>query len=349
MGSRSAQDGFSIQTLEPAAQETAKALEEFINTFHSGKPVLFKTSGSTGPPRSVFFRPEAIRQAAEASVEAFSLSEAQGPLLCVLPPHTVAARMLAARAYLLGRPLWVLKPTLTPDLSRLSDTSFTQVSLSPAQLASVLKEGEASVLEKSGSILLGGSPVPVALEEALKCRVWPVAITYGMTETLSHVAFRRPGELWYKALNHRINFSLSEGGCLVISTPWNEQPVVTTDMAELQDPHTLRWLGRADFVINSGGVKIHPEQVESLLFSVLPTGLAFFIAPMPDTQFGHVPILCVEGNLPELPWENIFEEVLPDRFTRPRRLVSLPAFVRTCEGKFLRSDTLRLLEKVLSA
>jgi O-succinylbenzoic acid--CoA ligase len=349
MASRLGLKGFGITPLEASAQESAARLAEFIHDLEAGRPVVFYTSGSTGPPRIVEFEPKAIRRAAEASIEAFSLTSAQGPLLCVLPPHTVASRMMAVRALLLNRPLWVMKPALSPDLSCVPDTDgYTQISLSPAQLAALMKKGETSALQKSGSLLLGGSPVPKTLEDALKGLNWPVSITYGMTETLSHVAFRRPGEVWYKALHPGISFSLTDKGCLVISTPWNEHPVVTTDMAELSDVRTMRWLGRADFVINSGGVKIHPEQLESLLATALPTGLSFFIAPMPHPDFGQVPVLCVEGKVPNLAWEQIFSEVLPSRLTWPRRLVSLTAFVRAPEGKFLRADTLHLLGQVLN-
>lgn len=324
-------------------------LDAFIRDFKAGKPVVFHTSGSTGPPRAVVFKPHAIRRAAEASIETFTLAVARGPLLCVLPPHTVASRMMAVRALLLDRPLWVTKPALAPDLSRVPDTGgYTQISLSPAQLAAIMKKGGSPALEKTGSLLLGGSPVPPTVEEALIRQNWPVAITYGMTETLSHVAFRRPGEGWYKALHADISFSLSDDGCLVILTPWNEQPVATTDMTELKDARTLRWLGRADFVINSGGFKIHPEHVESLLTSALPPELYYFIAPMSHPDYGQVPVLCFEGRVPQLDWEKIFSEVLPSRLTWPRRVVSLTAFVRTPEGKFLRADTIRLLEEVLS-
>lgn len=345
MGSPRPLKGFAIVPVEPDAREAASALQLFVHQYLSGGPVTFHTSGSTGAPKAVSFLPWQIHLAAKTSLKAFALDTCEGPLLSVLPPHTVAARMMAVRAFLLDRPLWVLKPALSPSFHKLPPVPFTQTALAPVQLRWLLEKGEPRAFENMGSLLLGGSPVPPVLEEKLKRCPRPAAITYGMTETLSHVASRRPGEAWYKALHPDIRFSHGEDACLIINTPWNGAPVFTTDVAELCDAQTMRWLGRADFVINSGGVKIHPEEVEHYLTSHLPADLAFFVAPLQDEVFGEVPALCVEGSPPPLAWESVFQSAIADSKKRPRKVVSLPQFVRTPEGKFLRACTLRQLKE----
>ncbi|MCS6982336.1 MAG: AMP-binding protein [Flavobacteriales bacterium] len=334
--------GFTVIALEPHAQEVAEALAHFVQEVRNGRPAIeFSTSGSTGPPRKITFDSKKILLSAEASITASGLEAHSGALICPLPAHTVAARMMAVRAWILGRPLGVLKPALRPALENIPPGPIAQIALSPAQCQALLDSGFGHVLASMGSVLVGGGPTPPNLEALLLHFHISAFITYGMTETLGHVALRRSGQPHYHSLNPSIRFSAGEQGCIIIATPWTAGPLLTTDVGEVIDPFTVRWLGRADFVINSGGVKIHPEEVERLLAPFMPSDLAWFVGPAPDERFGSVPVLYVEGEVPSFDWSAIWVNALPEKLWRPRRVVALPRFHRSPEGKFLRGPTLR--------
>lgn len=340
-------NGFSITPCEAGAKEAAREISDFILQWEDAAGLIrFKTSGSTGPPKEIFFSADPLRQAAEASLAAFKLTEKQGGFVCALPPATVAARMLALRARLLQRPVWVLKPALKISLNALPEGPIAQISLSPAQMFQLVRSDNMKAIRAAGSVLLGGSPLPQPLEDYLKNSGLPVHITYGMTETLSHVALRSPGDSLYKALHPDIAFDVDSRGCLLIHTPWNPVPVITTDQVALVDTKSFYWLGRTDFVINSGGVKIHPEEVETLLSRIIPPEMSYFVAPMPDSLFGAVPVLCVEGPPRPIPWEQNIKEVVPHKLWIPKKILFLPQFSRTSEGKFLRAATLATLAQL---
>lgn len=333
---------FSVVALDNEARQGAEDLMHFVEQVRQGHPALeFFTSGSTGQPKKITFDTRQILLAAEASIAALGLEALEGALVCPLPARTVAARMMAVRAWLLGRPLWVLQPALRPELEKVPPKPLAQVILSPAQCQALLDNGLANFLASAGNILLGGSPVPPQLEDALQHLKISSFITYGMTETLGHVALRRPGQQEYLALNTHIRFDTDTGGRIIIETPWLSAPLLTNDVGQVLDRHTLRWLGRVDFVINCGGVKIHPEEVERLLTPHMPPEVAWFVGPAPDERFGTVPALYVEGHVPPLHWSELWEKALPEKLWRPRKVVALHHFCRSPEGKFLRGPTLQ--------
>ncbi|MCS6982427.1 MAG: AMP-binding protein [Flavobacteriales bacterium] len=336
--------GFTVIALEPPAQEAAEALDHFVQEVRKGNSALeFRTSGSTGPPKKIIVDSKKILLSAEASINAVGLEAHPGALISPLPAHTVAARMMAVRAWMLGRPLGVLKPALRPALEKIPSEPIAQIALSPSQCKALLDSGLGHVLASMGCVLVGGGPVSPNLETLLQQSQISVFITYGMTETLGHVALRRPGQPYYRSLNPSIRFSREEHGRLIIVAPWIDGPLLTTDIGEVLDPFTMRWIGRADFVINSGGVKIHPEEVERLLSPFMPPDLAWFVGPAPDEQFGCVPVLYVEGEVPSINWSELWVNAIPEKLWRPRRVVALPCFHRSSEGKFLRGPTLRTI------
>jgi O-succinylbenzoic acid--CoA ligase len=209
----------------------------------------------------------------------------------------------------------------------------------PMQLEAMLARPERLACVRQ--LIIGGAPLSPTLEERLQGVATACYATYGMTETVSHVALRRVnGPLaspYYTALGET-HFEMDGRGCLVVHAPHLRQGCfVTNDLVRLLDGTRFEWLGRADHVINSGGVKISPERLEARLAPLISR--RFFVAAEPDERLGQRVVLVVEGE----PWGEeerarftAHAARLLDPYERPRSLRFLPVFRETSSGKVLR-------------
>jgi len=205
------------------------------------------------------------------------------------------------------------------------------------------------------AILVGGAAVNFSLLQQIQQLDVPVYHTYGMTETASHVALRRLNGPEASANFNTlpgVKIDVDERGCLTItSEQTNHEEIVTNDLVRLIDAETFEWLGRVDFVINSGGVKIQAEKVENLLEAALAQlGLTFnsFIAALPDEKLGEKVVAVLESK----PLDQIQEtqlkgklQALLSRYEVPKSFLYLPEFKRTPSGKLDRQQTLSLVRK----
>ena len=336
-----------IVPAESDAKKSISELKNFLKRFlKKSEKIGFQTSGTTGTPKKIYFSYKQIEKAAEYSILATQVHELSGDFLCPLPAVSVAAKMLAVRAYLLGRHVYVLKPQLNPNIPTILSQKFAQVSFSPAQVMNIWANEPKlflSIYENLTQIILGGSPVPFTLEQKLQSLKNNIYISYGMTETLSHVAFRRPGDLVYKALHEDILFSVDTNKKLSVKTPWTIKCVKTNDAAELIDFRQFVWLGRMDFIINSGGVKLHPEELEKKLQPFMPADIHWFIGPLKDPMFGERPVLFLEGLKIPANIKKILMKAFPQSLERPQNVILVDKFQYSLEGKFLRRKTLEYI------
>jgi O-succinylbenzoic acid--CoA ligase len=207
------------------------------------------------------------------------------------------------------------------------------------------------------AILLGGGPISAALHEQVQQLAAPVYHTYGMTETATHIALRRlngPAATDAFAPLPGVELALDERGCLAIRGPvTGGEWVQTNDLVELRADSSFVWLGRFDNVINSGGVKVHSEQVESAI-EALQAGhpdqpwaaRRFAITGLPDERLGEVVTLALEGAPLPAEQEAALTAALRaslDRFETPRRIVYLPHLPQTPTGKIDRAGVLAAL------
>ena len=165
-----------------------------------------------------------------------------------------------------------------------------------------------------------------------------------MTETCSHIALRRfngKEKSEYFTVLGGVEIHQTKRGCLVIDAPHLlEYEIQTTDMVEIISDNSFRWLGRADSVINSGGVKIHPEQVEKKLEGIIPT--SYFITSVPDQLLENKVVLVIESEAftaeQELDLKLKIQPML-HKFEFPKQFYFLPAFVYSENNKLLRKET----------
>lgn len=312
--------------------EWERGLYAFILLWLSGvNEIAMHTSGSTGKPRDIFFSRSSVCESAKATIRFFGLKAGDALLLC-LPIKYVAARLMVVRALEGGMDLVILPPSGNPLAELHKPVQFA--ALVPLQVIAALADSPAR-FALVDQLIVGGSPVSSDLSDKLQpitTRFWE---TYGMTETLTHVAVRLINGVdkstCFVALPGVV-FSVDDRGCLVIDVPRiAPSPVVTNDVVRLIDASRFEWLGRWDNVINSGGVKVHPEQVVAKIATVVNGELA--VLGIPDARLGQRVVLVVEGSERFIDLNDCSDKAGLDKFERPKNVFFVNLFPRTDSGK----------------
>lgn len=291
----------------------------------------FQTSGTTGPPKEIHFTRGQLAESAWITIHYFDLNVQHTGLLC-LPCKYVAGRMMLVRASISGMDLRVVPPSLHP-LRGLKKMPIHFAAMTPAQVYHSLEEGDA--FAQIEQVIVGGGTIPPALEQQLATLPNRVYATYGMTETLTHVAVRRVGQSVFEAAAPSIGFFSNGQGELEVSVPHLYPHRLTThDVVELTDQRHFRWLGRTDHIINSGGVKLYPEQMEARIAACIQG--KFYITSQADAVLGEVPVLvCEEGNASAA---EVLEKIngLLGKYEQIRQIIRLPQLEETETGKLRR-------------
>ena len=259
--------------------------------FNSSKFINVQTSGSTGIPKTIQLFKKGMAHSAMLTQQYFGLNSNQTALLC-LPVHYIAGKMMLVRAIVSGFNLILANPSSNPFLTIDETIDFTAIT--PYQLYHSL---ETLKHKKVKQIIVGGSAVSAKLEE--DCQLLDTAIyeTYGMTETSSHVALRKINGTnrteFFKPLPG-ITLSVDQRNCLVIQAPdITDEIVVTNDIVEFKG-NDFKWIGRYDRVINSGGIKIYPEQIEKKIEGLI--NRRFYITSTSHASLKEAACLVIEGD-----------------------------------------------------
>lgn len=297
------------------------------------------TSGSTGAPKPIRLAKADMVHSATASNNFFGISE-NSHVACALSADYIAAKMVCVRALCAPCRATFFEPT--NDIVLDDDTPVIDLlSVTPSQIPSLLRIPALS--SRVRQVLIGGAPPSQEVVNSL-CRsgvkVW---ISYGMTETCSHVAVADGYDIsrTFRAMPG-ITFSATADDRLVIHAPeFTFGTLETNDVVELVDCHSFRWLGRADNVINSGGIKLYPEQLEKEYAAVLPAEAVYYVSQRPSTKWGSEAVLMVEGST------DLAEQYLNDLRAGgidhrhlPKAAIAVPDFPRTSSGKIIRSISL---------
>ncbi len=321
-------------------KDDEKAIGKFIlEWLDENEFIVVKTSGSTGIPKNITLQKENVFNSAEATATYFDLKEGTKALLC-LPSEYIAGKMMLVRAMIAGWNLHTVAPEKNPFKNTQDEFDFT--AMVPYQVFHSLAD-----LHKVKKLIIGGGAVPWKLEEELqKCKT-RIFVTYGMTETISHIAVRplngKERSAVFSALP-KVNFTRSEKGCLQIhASEISLETVATNDVVELISPTSFRFLGRIDNVINSGGVKVHPEIVEEKLS--LYINQPFFIASEKDDALGERVILVIESEK-QFQLEDYSEafEAL-SAYEKPKKILMIPEFIYTETEKIKRAEVLKKTEE----
>lgn len=321
-----------IKEGEPFEQRIGDFLFDWLSDQDT---ILVTTSGATGIPKRIFLKKQHMANSARATAAFLDLQEGDSALLC-LPADYIAGKMMLVRALVLGLSLEMVEPSSDPLWRTLK--SYDLTAMVPMQVQKSL-----SKLDQFGTLLIGGAPISSSLGasiEQLNCRVFE---TYGMTETCSHVALRRlngdgvssDGVNPFRGLPG-VTFSQDERDCLVIEAPeLASQPVKTNDLIQLLSENEFEWLGRLDHIINSGGIKLVPESIETKLNPVIAE--SFVLVGIPDEELGQALVLVLEADeMPEDVQERLDSLKTLDKYEHPKQIYHLKEFPRTESGKIKR-------------
>lgn len=282
--------------LEPNFLNCDQSALDFIDEWGSGATFInAHTSGSTGIPKAISLLRDDMKISAAATNQFFGINQ-QSFLHCPLSCNYVAGKMMLVRASVANSKV---------DFSKELISSFAQpdlISIVPAQVDQLLTFISHPNFPKT--LLIGGAPLSLDQENHLLNNNINAFVSYGMTETCSHVALRQIGYPVYAAMPH-VTFSVDARNCLIInSAVMSWQEIVTNDVVELIDNKHFKWIGRFDNVINSGGVKVFPEEIESILRPFIPSGINFYITSCQHKRWGQAVVLVADTEI-TLPQEAI--------------------------------------------
>lgn len=319
------------------------SINEFLESWQSDADrLLVHTSGSTGKPKPMWVEKRRMEASARITCRFLGLNEGDTALLC-LPLDFIAGKMMVVRALTCGLRLVSVEPDGHPLAT--VDESIDFAAMVPLQVYNSLRDPQQRErLRAIRHLIIGGGAVDDSLASQLQSFPHAVWSTYGMTETLSHIALRRlsgsEASPWYTPFEG-VTLSLNADGCLVVDAPAvHDGRLVTNDIAELLPDGRFRILGRRDNTICSGGLKIQAEQVEQLLKPHLEC--PFLVSKRTDPQFGEAVVLLTQSaDLAAV--EAICRHVLP-RYWQPRHYVSVDRIPMTPTGKPARREAQRLAE-----
>ena len=312
--------------------------------FDDSKTVKVQTSGSTGAPKVFAIEKERMRHSANKTCDVLGLKEGDTALLC-LPVEYISGKMMIVRAIERKLNLIVKKPSAKPiaDLSEVIDFC----AMSPLQVENSLEK-----IHLIKNVIIGGAAVSESLKTKIaqklknsktKSRIFE---TYGMSETLSHIALKQIypiAEDYFKVLGG-VEISLDERDCLQIFAPiLNSEILVTNDLVEISKDNEFKFLGRIDNVINSAGLKIYPEQLESLVKKEVSNEVIFL--GIEDELLGQKLVLVIEGEKSAEIDQQLANVIYPSKNHSPKEIIFIENIIRIPNGKTDRRKLIKMVSK----
>lgn len=309
-------------------QEYESSVGDFLLDWFDKKSYMeMNTSGTTGEPKLIRIEKQAMLESALATGNFFDLSPGNKVLHC-LPMKYVAGKMMFIRAFILGLDMKFVAPSSHP-LENI-DGKFDFCAMVPLQAKNSLKD-----LKKVKKLIIGGGKVHKALEQKLMKLPIKIYETYGMTETITHIAAKKIGEKAFTVLPN-VRVSADERQCLVIDAKYiSDKKIVTNDLVNILSDKQFEWIGRIDNVINSGGIKLIPEKIEEKLSTLIPR--RYFVYGKPDATLGQKNVLYVEGEPIEIN-TSIFDVL--DKYEIPKEIEFISKFKETATGKIMREESI---------
>ena len=319
-------------------------LEEFINQWQSSSPTLLvHTSGSTGKPKPMLVEKRRMEASARITCQFLGLKRGDTALLC-MPLDYIAGKMVVVRAIVWGLQLIDIPPCGHP-LKQI-DTAPVFAAMVPMQVFNSMQDAnERQKLWQIKHLIIGGGAINDDMAAELRQHPNAVWSTYGMTETLSHIALRRlsgpQASEWYEPFDG-VNVSTNADGCLVIDAPTVcAQPLTTNDIAEIAaDGRRFRIRGRKDNVICSGGIKLQIEEMEAKLRPYI--NVPFLISKRSDPKFGETVVMIAETNDIES-LKTICKKRL-NKYEQPHKYIAVDSIPTTETGKPARAKAMEIAQ-----
>jgi O-succinylbenzoic acid--CoA ligase len=323
----------------------------FIREWASGaKTFSLNTSGSTGAPKTISIERDQMIASAKATEAALQLKKNYSALTCIDTKY-IGGKMMLVRSFVTDMAIFVVDPCPCPLQKIPVDHCVNFTAFVPYQVQSMLESKHPHLLDYPDVIIVGGAAIDDHVIEQLQRYHSRCYATYGMTETISHVALRPLNGInrtdYFKTLPG-VTIQQDERSCLTIAAHYLPHKIITNDLVEIIGAEQFKWTGRWDNVINTGGIKVIPEKIESTLvkkFSEAGITNRFFIHGIPNQKLGSEVVIVIEAS------DNSntgVEKILPivsllEKFERPRKVLTAPAFATTENGKINRFKTLETI------
>lgn len=319
-----------------------KAVWSFIEQwFDSSDYITLQTSGSTGTPKQLKVEKKHMSNSALMTLDFLKLQAGNSALLCLSADY-IAGKMMIVRALLGGLDLILGEPLGNPLKDIKEQIDFA--AMVPLQVQKVIEEEGTEKLESIRHLIIGGAAVSPTLASQLAPLNSHVWATYGMTETVSHIALKRlSGDKLTDAFTplSGVSISTDQRDCLVIDAPHLcPDTIVTNDMVSIDEHQHFTFLGRYDNIINSGGVKLVPESIEAKISHLIKE--RFIISSLADERLGQKVVLVIESTNKEIERSMLIEEMKPllTNYELPRQIICVPQFKETKSGKIMRQNVL---------
>ncbi|CAD7809851.1 2-succinylbenzoate--CoA ligase [Chryseobacterium aquaeductus] len=324
--------------------EFEKKVVFFIKEWFSGTDtVSVQTSGSTGTPKIFEIEKAKMLYSARMTCNFLDLKKNDIALIC-LPIEYISGKMMVVRAIERKLKLVIAEPTLKPLENLISEIDFC--AMTPLQVENSLDK-----IHLIKNLIIGGAAVSESLKIKIKQTLQlsdsqtNIYETYGMSETLSHIALKEifPNQNQFFTVFENISISLDERGCLKILAPnLNNEILVTNDLVEITDENKFRFLGRIDNVINSGGAKIFAEELEALAKKEIPNEVVFL--GLKDEILGKRLIAVIEGNESAEIIESFQKIQFEKKYHKPKQIIFVEEMPRTSNGKVKRIELRQMIE-----
>jgi len=325
--------------LQESSDKELRQLSIFLAQWCNNSPFIeLQTSGSTGKPKLIRVRKSAMLASADRTIRFLNLQQGDSVLLCLSVKY-IAGKMMVVRA-MLGN-LKLIQGSVTSNPLVFIDQTIDFTAMVPLQVASIINDDRA-LFSKVKKLIIGGGKVDDDLASEivqLGINAWE---SYGMTETVSHIALRKIEDVGSPfSLLPEIKISQDQRGCIVIKpSSINENELFTNDIIELISDHEFVLKGRFDNVINTGGIKVFPEEVERKLNMYIPQ--SFIISSLPDLKLGNRIVLVIEGDKDGcMELEEAFSQLTA--FEKPKEIRFISKFPMTETGKIQRLKIQQLL------
>ncbi|MBW7675904.1 AMP-binding protein [Chryseobacterium chendengshani] len=315
-----------------------------IEWLSDSQTVTVKTSGSTGAPKIFEIEKNKMLNSAKMTCDFLELYKNNTALVC-LPIEYISGKMMVVRAFERKLQLIISDPSLKPLEDLHSEIDFC--ALTPLQVENSLDK-----IHYIKNLIIGGAAVSESLKtkitQTLQHTNTPTRIyeTYGMSETLSHIALKEihPEQNNYFTVFDQISIAKDERGCLKISAPnLNDEILETNDLVEIKNENQFRFLGRIDHVINSGGAKIFPEELEALVKKEMQNEVVFL--GLEDESLGQKLIAVIEGKESNDLIKKIEGIQYEKSFHKPKEIIFVEEIPRTQNGKVNRIELRRMIER----
>jgi O-succinylbenzoic acid--CoA ligase len=320
--------------------------QAFLNSWQNDGVFSFYTSGTTGLPKQLCFSKTQLFTSALNTLNALKLKGASEHILACLDLKFVGGAMMLVRALVLDCPISLFEPSKNILEIIAPNHPYTFASFVPLQLQNLDKR--LTAFQHIQTVLIGGNSLMPALKKQLSVVSNRVFHTYGMTETLSNIALMQVGVdvgFWVIAPNIiRIN----EQQQIVIKTPILPDEFTSNDIGNWIDNTHFECLGRTDFVINSGGIKIHPEQIESIIGeqNLIPDNILFCLAKAPHPKWQEELVL-VSNDINAKQYLGEIKNYLKERglsYAKPQRFIYVNELPLNENGKILRKRLNEVIE-----